>query len=427
MHRRIRPVLASAVVALAAGCADGPITGPITRLPRELTAAETHLVAVNNDFAFRLFREVAHQGGPTQNLFISPLSVAMALGMTYNGAAGTTQQAMQSTLGLESMSLQEINRSYRGVIDLLRGLDPRVDFTLANSIWYRQDFTFNQSFFDTTRVYFDAAVRGLDFASPTAGPTINAWVNDQTRGKIPSIVPDEIPSDIVMYLINAVYFKGDWVVQFDRSRTAPAPFTLADQSTATVQMMRFKAPAPVRVGGAFYPPPSGSNPLVLDLRYGGGAYSMTIVMPWDPAGMDALVAGLTLQQWNAWIAALDSTTAFVSLPKFKLEYQLGLNDVLSALGMSVAFVPCPGVGDCADFTGMRSIRDLYISEVMHKTFVDVNEEGTEAAAATSVGMAVASAPPSVVVDRPFLFAIRERFSGTILFMGRVMNPAATTG
>jgi serpin B len=427
MTRGPRLLLECAAVALAAGCADGPVTGPITRLPRELTASETHLVAVNNDFAFRLFQEIAREEGPAKNLFVSPLSVAMALGMTYNGAAGTTQQAMQDVLGLGGMSLPEIDQSYRSLIALLRGLDPRVDLTVANSIWYRQGFSFEQSFLDTTSVYFDAAVRGLDFAAPGAAPTINGWVSDQTHGRITSIVPDPIPSDLVMYLINAVYFKGDWVVQFDKSRTAPTPFTLADRSTTTVPMMWFKAPATVRVAGGFYPQPGGSGPLVLDLRYGGGAYSMTIVMPWDPAGMDSLAAGLTLQQWNAWIAALDSTKAFVSLPKFTLEYQLKLNDVLAALGMGVAFVGCPAVPDCADFTRMRSVRDLFISEVMHKTYVDVNEEGTEAAAATSVGIAPTSAPPSVVVDRPFLFAIRERLSGTILFMGRIMNPAATSG
>jgi len=425
MNRRFGPLVTAAAVALAAGCSEGPITGPITHLPRELTASETHLVATSNDFAVRLFREIARQENPGSNLFVSPLSVGMALGMTYNGAAGTTAQAMQGTLGFAGMSLEEINRSYRGVIDLLRGLDPRVDFTLANSIWYRQGFSFEQPFLDTSRVYFDAVVRGLDFASPDAAPTINGWVNDQTHGKITSIVPDPIPSDIVMYLINAVYFKGDWVVQFDKSRTAPAPFTLADQSTTTVPMMSFRAPAEVRAGGELFPGLGGSGTLLLDLRYGGGAYSMTIVMPRDPAAMDSLVAGLTLQQWDAWVASLDSTKAFVSLPKFKLEYKLKLNSVLAAMGMGVAFTPCPAVPDCADFTRMRSVRDLFISEVMHKTYVNVNEEGTEAAAATSVGMAPASAPPSLVIERPFLFAIRERLSGAILFMGRIMNPAAT--
>jgi serine protease inhibitor len=419
----MRPVfsrlIAAAAIVLAASCRDGsPITRPIASLPRDLTPTETHLVATSNDFAFRLFDEIAREASPDSNLFISPLSVAMALGMTYNGAAGTTATAMQRALGLDGMSLGEVNRAYRGVIDLLRGLDPRVDFTLANSIWYRQDLSFAQAFLDTCTTYFDAAVRGLDFAAPDAAPTINGWVNDQTRGRIPSIVPDPIPGGIVMYLINAVYFKGTWVTQFDKSRTAPGPFTLAGGATVSTPLMRFSDEAWVRAGG-------DASVRVLDLRYGGGAYSMTIVMPRDPDGMDSLLAGLTRDRWDAWIAGLDSVSAMVVMPRFKLEYGIRLNDALKALGMGVAFTPCPAASDCADFTRMRPARDLFISDVMHKTFVDVNEEGTEAAAATSVGIGITAVPAPLLIDRPFLFAIRERFSGTILFLGRMMNPAAT--
>jgi serine protease inhibitor len=419
MRRAFPWLVPVAAVLLAAGCRDaGPISGPIAGLPRDLTPTETHLVARSNDFAFRLFGEVARGSSPDSNLFISPLSVAMALGMTYNGAAGTTQAAMQSALGLDGMSLHEIDAAYRGVIDLLRGLDPRVDFTLANSIWYRQDLAFEQAFLDTCRTYFDATVRGLDFASPDAAPTINGWVSDQTRGKIPSIVPDPIPGGIVMYLINAVYFKAVWITQFDRSLTAPGPFTLTTGSTTTVPLMRYASEAPVRAGG-------DAAVQVLDLPYGGGAYSMTIVMPRDPAAMDSLVAGLAPERWDAWIAGLDSVRRQVVMPKFTLSYRLRMNDALAALGMGVAFVGCPAVPDCADFTAMRPARDLFISAVMHKTFVDVNEEGTEAAGATSVGVGITAVQPPLLIDRPFLFAIRERFSGTILFLGRMMNPSAT--
>ena len=420
MRHVLRSWIAAAGMILVAGCrGGGPITSPITSLPRDLTPSETHLIATGNDFAFRLFAEIARRSSPDSNLFVSPLSVAMALGMTYNGAAGTTATAMQGVLGLDGMALGEVNRAYQGVIALLRGLDPRVEFTLANSIWYRQDFAFEQAFLDTCRTYFDAAVQGLDFASADAAPTINRWVSDQTRGRIPSIVPDAIPEDMVMYLINAVYFKGDWVTQFDKTRTADGPFTLSGGAGVSVPMMRFGSEAWVRSGG-------DAAVQVLDLRYGGGAYSMTIVMPRDPGGMAALLAGLTRERWDAWIAGLDSAQALVAMPKFTMRYGIQLNDVLSALGMGVAFQPCgAGGADCADFTRMRSVRDLFVSEVLHKTFVDVNEEGTEAAAATSVGMGVTSAPPLITVDRPFLFAIRERFSGTILFIGRMMNPSAT--
>ena len=416
---RFRASVAAACLAVAAGCADGgPVTGPIAGLPRDLTPSETQLVSRGNDFAFSLFRAVAAQSSGDSNLFISPLSVGMALGMTYNGAAGTTQAAMQSALGLDGMSLGEVNRAYRGVIDLLRGLDPRVDLTLANSIWYRQDYTFEQTFLDTCQAYFDAAVRGLDFASPTAAPTINGWVSAQTRGKITSIVPDAIPYGMVMYLINAVYFKGAWVTQFDPSRTAPGAFTRSDGAAVSVPMMRYASEAWVRVAG-------DATVQVLDLRYGGGAYSMTIAMPRDSGGMDSLLAGLTRQRWDAWVAGLDSVKTEVVLPKFKMQYALKMNDVLTGLGMGVAFVGCPGVPDCADFTRMRPERDLFISEVRHKTYVEVNEEGTEAAAATSVGIGATAAPQAIVIDRPFVFAIRERFSGTILFIGRMMDPTAT--
>ena len=420
MRHAIRNWLATASLACAAGCSEGqPFTRPIAGLPRDLTPSETRLVAVGNDFAFRLFGAIAAQASPDSNLFVSPLSVGMALGMTYNGAAGTTRAAMQGALGLGDMSLHDVNQAYRGVIDLLRGLDPRVAFTLANSIWYRQGVSFTQAFLDTCSTYFGATVRGLDFTSAGAAPTINGWVSDQTRGKITSIVPDVIPSAMVMYLINAVYFKGDWVTQFDKDLTAPGPFTLAGGASAPVPMMRFQSEARVRTA-------RDAAVQVLDLRYGGGAFSMTIVMPFDAGAMDTLVASLDRQRWDAWVAALDSAEAVVVLPKFKLTYGLRLNDVLSGLGMGVAFVPCDGgPGDCADFTGMRPVRDLYVSEVMHKTFVDVNEEGTEAAAVTSVGIGTTSAPQAIVIDRPFLFAIRERFSGTILFLGRIMNPAAT--
>jgi len=415
-----RPFVVSVSIAVVAGCADQGPTGPIAHLPRNLTASETNLVAANNEFAFRLFREVAREQSPDSNLFISPLSVSMALGMTYNGAAGTTAQAMDTTLGFGGMTLDEINQSYRGVIGLLRGLDPRVDFTLANSIWYRQGVSFEPAFFDVTHTYFDAQVAGLDFSAPSAPQTINDWVNAQTHGKIPEIVASPIPDNMVMYLINAVYFKGDWVVQFDKSRTTSAPFTLVDGSTASVPTMSFADLAPVQVGYV-------GGVQLLDLRYGGGAYSMTIAMPENPAAMDTLVSGLTRQRWDAWVAAFESVARQVAMPKFTLTHGLRMNDVLSALGMGVAFIPCDGrAPDCADLTRMRSVRDLYISEVLHKTYVDVNEEGTEAAGGTEVGIALLSnSSPWFVVDRPFLFAIRERFSGTILFLGRIMNPAAT--
>ena len=199
---RLTAVLATAPLLYC----SGDVSGPITELPRDLTSAELRLIEVDNGFALKLFREINTQD-PGKNLFISPLSVAMALGMTYNGADGETAEAMARTLELQDMTLQEVNEAYRDLIALLLDLDPRVEFALANSIWHRNNISFEQAFLDINREYFDAEVTGLDFADPSAAPTINQWVNDATKGKIEEIVDAPIPWDVAMYLINAIYLR----------------------------------------------------------------------------------------------------------------------------------------------------------------------------------------------------------------------------
>jgi len=414
MSRAFRPFLVLAMSALAASCRGSPTTLSITTLPRALTAGEQQLVAADNRFAFRLFREIARREAADRNLFISPLSVGMALGMTVNGASGATRDSMLRALELTGLSMDEVNRGYRGVIDLLRGLDPAVAFTLANSIWYRTGITVGQPFLDDARTWFDAGVRALEFASPTAARTINDWVSAQTRGKIPEIVDSPIPRDVIMYLINAIYFKGTWTQQFDPALTQNGPFTLRGGGTVSARLMTHRDPAPARY---FF----GDGVTVVDLPYGGRAWSMTIVLPQTAADIDSLVAGLTQDRWDGWMAALDTGGIIVTMPKFTLRYDLEMTSVLSALGMREAFCgPWP-----TDFSRLYPLGGVCITKVRHKTFVDVYEEGTEAAAVTSVVVAAPSASPvRVVVDRPFLVAIRERLTGAVLFLGRVMNPPA---
>lgn len=402
------------LIALAAACGDSGLD-PITDLPRELSTAEADLINADNRFAFTLFRAINDDADPDDNLFVSPLSVAMALGMTLNGAAGDTRTDMQQALELGGLTEQQVNESYRSVIDLLRGLDPSVEFELANSIWYRQEFTFEQAFLDVNQTYFDAVVQALDFASADAAATINAWVSDRTRGRIEEIVDAPIPTDVIMYLINAIYFKGAWTYTFDPANTRAAAFRRADGSESTVDMMS-QADLPVLHARV-------NDVQVLDLSYGGGAYRMTIVLPDEPAGIADVVDALTLDRWDTWTGALDSTELLVGLPRFRLEYGLGLKDVLSDIGMESAFCDS-GVADFSRLlTGARP-GEVCITRVKHKTFVEVNEEGTEAAAVTSVEIGLTSAPLPLFVDHPFLFAIRERLTGTILFMGRVMDPGA---
>ena len=214
-----RPLFALAVLALAA-CSEAPPTGPITSLPRPLTPAESRLIEANNRFAVGLFRETLARSGDTANVFVSPLSFAMALGMTFNGAAGVTETAMRQALSLDTLTREEVNAGYQGLLALLRGLDPNVRLTVANSIWYRNTYQFDPAFLVANRTYFDAEVTALDFAAPGAGDRINAWVNEATQGRIPEIVPATIPADMVMYLVNAVYFKANWSGRFDPARTS---------------------------------------------------------------------------------------------------------------------------------------------------------------------------------------------------------------
>ena len=408
MSLATRAALATAA-AVALGCGDA--VAPIDELPRNLTVAESKLVEADNRFAFKLFREIASQEPTDANVFISPVSIGMALGMAYNGAAGTTRDSMQQTLELQGMSLQEVNEAYQSLIALLRDLDPAVEFVLANSVWYRQNLTVVTAFLDNMTRYFGADVTAMDFDAPGAADVINGWVRDHTAGRIDEIVTPPIDPMTVMFLINAIYFKGEWTHRFDRDRTRDASFHRLDGSTGTVRMMsREETSVRAYMDGTI---------TVAELPYGGGAWAMTMVYPSDPAAITELAADLTASQWNGWIAAMDSTTIQVSMPKYTLEYEIELKAVLQALGMANAFIPME-----ADFTNLVARDDAYISAVKHKTFVQVNEEGTEAAAVTSVEVGVTSMPPTILVDRPFLVAIRERLSGTILFLGRVTDPGS---
>ncbi|HWO89825.1 MAG TPA: serpin family protein [Gemmatimonadales bacterium] len=399
------------LIALAACRHDPNEPLRIEALPRELTSSEQGLIRASNDFAFALLRETLSRHAPTDNVFISPVSVSMALGMALNGAAGQTWDSMRVALRLAGLSETEINASYRSLIDLLRGLDPNVAFEIANSVWYRLGYQPLQPFLDVTRQSFDAEVTGLDFSSANAAGIINSWVNARTRGRITEIVSAPIPDDIIAYLVNAIYFKGAWTTRFDPARTVSGSFRLVGGGTVTAQMMN----------GPQMPLWLHSEPgtLIGELSYGGGAWRATIVVPQEPSALDSLARNLNSTQWDSWVAELDSTAMAVVMPRLELSYSLdSLNSALKSLGMRNAFCDEPPGPDFSRF-----FPNACISDVRHRTFVLVNEEGTEAAAVTSVGVGLTSVPPSFTVDRPFLFIIRERFSGTILFIGRIANPA----
>jgi serpin B len=410
--RFLQRLYAAAALALVAACASttepGPSGPPLDALPRALTAGEQRVIGASNDFSFALFRRLS-AAQKDSNVFTSPLSASMALGMAMNGAASTTYDEMRATLGFGASATEsEIGESYKSLIALLRGLDPSVELRIANSIWYRAGFPVERSFLDAGRNWFDAQVGALDFASPSAVAAINGWVSTSTAGKIPTII-DDIEDDQVMFLINAIYFKGSWRAKFDPMRTLDAPFRGVEGDQPTKLMHRD--------GTMRYLQATDFE--AVDLPYGNSAYSMTVVLPSAGTSVEAVAASLQTGAWTDRVSQFRDAEVDLFLPRFKLEWQRMLIPDLQSLGMRAAFVD-----GGADFSRMSSLgRELYISLVKQKTYVDVNEEGTEAAAVTNVGISVTSMPVRTLfrVDRPFVFVIRERLSGTILFMGKVVR------
>ncbi len=328
-----------------------------------------------------------------------------------NGATGETWNQMRDALGLGSLAEEQINASYESLLELLVGLDPAVETAVGNSVWTRRGFPVHADFLGTARETFGAEVAELDFASPSASMRINQWVEAATNGRIEDIVPAVIPASVVMYLINAVYFKGSWTFRFDPSDTRHEPFHLDDGSTRTVPLMTFRRELPYRENSRFQ---------AVDLPYGGRAFAMTVLLPRHGVSVDALAASLEAGEWEDIAAGFDDTDVRLFLPRFRMAYERTLNDDLAALGMVDAF------DRRADFTRLSPVGGLFISEVKQKSWVDVNEEGTEAAAATVVTM-VESAGLVVRADRPFLFFVRERLSGAILFAGKLASPPASLG
>jgi serine protease inhibitor len=405
------PVVLSLGLALVLACSStteprpGAQSPVLDALPRPLSAGEQKIITAGNDFSFSLFRRLGSAESDS-NVFVSPLSASMALGMAMNGASGTTFDEMRVTLGFGSASEAEIDQGYKSLIVLLRGLDPTVDFRIANSIWTREGFPVTPAFLDAGRTWFDAQVSSLDFNSPTAVTSINAWVSTATAGKIPTIL-DQIRDDEVMFLINAIYFKGSWRARFDPALTIDAPFhgIAGDQPT---KLMHREGPMRYLQAPLFS---------AVDLPYGNSAYSMTVVLPNAGQSVDGVLSALQSNAWLTWMTQFRDAEVDLYLPRLKLTWERMLIPDLQALGMRAAFQ-----AGGADFTRMSPLGDqLFISTVKQKTYVDVNEEGTEAAAVTNVGVTLVSLPvrTSFRVDRPYIFAIRERLSGTILFLGAI--------
>jgi serine protease inhibitor len=360
-------------------------------------------------FAFDFLHTLQETQPTGDNLFVSPLSLHMALGMLLNGAEDETAQEILKTLKMEGVSIADLNNAYKTLINDLPVADSKVSLGLANSVWYKSGFQVEPDFQNVLKNEFNAEITGLPFDN-AAKDKINQWANDKTKGKITKVI-DEISPDQVMFLLNALYFKGDWKTQFDSKKTLDAPFKLENGSDKNVKMMYAKSDFHVA---------SASKYNAVRLPYANGQFNMTLLIPSGQNTIDQVLKEFTASQWNdLQSTGLRQAAVTVGLPRFKLDYSGKLNKTLEQMGIQKVFT------NAAELGKINKTADLFVDFVKQDAYLGIDEQGTEAAAVTSIGISVTSAGPEgprYICDRPFALVISENTSNTILFMGRIKNP-----
>lgn len=417
---RLFLALTAAAILLAA-CAPRPepVRSSLSRdLAPAVPPADVHaLVGGNNAFALDLYAALRGEDG---NLIASPYSISLALAMTRAGAAGATASQMDAVLHFD-LPPERLHPAFNA-LDLAlasRTSAPSGDaeplqLNIANAVWAQQDHPFRIEYLDLLALHYGAAIFPADFVARAepARQEINRWVSDQTNDRIEKLLaPGSLDASTRMVLVNAIYFKADWQTPFDPNDTYDAPFYRLDGTQVQTAMMH---------GELELPYVRGANFQAVELPYAGGTAAMTIIVP-DSGQFAAFESAFDAPAFEALLGQMQPTLINLGLPKFDFSSQFDLSATLGGMGMPAAFDPAQ-----ADFSGMDGARDLFISDVVHQAFVAVDEEGTEAAAATAVIMALSAVMPQglpLVIDRPFLFVIRDVPTGQILFLGRVLDPA----
>ena len=380
----------------------------------QLDEKSAQLIEADNAFGLEIFQKIREESDK-ENIMISPLSISVALAMAYNGADGATKTEMENALKLNGLTPEQINSSYKMLIAALQSLDEDVVFELANAIFYAEGFEVKSPFIKTNQDYYDAKVESIDFSSPSSVKHINDWVAEKTHDKIDKIVESLSPDDR-MVLLNAIYFNGIWSVKFDEDGTKMHNFNRMDGVNIEVPMMNKEDKLDYTTNSLFS---------AIKLPYGTGQYNMVVLLPGSDKNSADIIDELSADNWNEWMESFETEEhVVVTMPRFKFAFELQLNNVLKKMGMQKAFVSSQ-----SDFTKITDDKKLYISSVVHKSFIDVNENGTEAAAVTSVTFSTTSIGPGdqipkiyFTVNKPFVFAITEKDTGAILFVGEVQNP-----
>lgn len=391
---------------IAFSCHDSSIEPDNSPNLRALSEEERQVASGANAFAFNLYRKLQNET-PT-NTFISPLSVSTALAMILNGASDETKQSILNTIDFGGFTPAQVNKAYFDLTALLLSMDRKVKMTIANSVWYKDEYKVHADFSSVIRNFYDGEVRGLDFSDPATKDVINSWVESKTNNRIKDILTN-ISRDEVMYIINAIYFKGDWTYQFDKTKTYKAAFYGLNNAVSEVDMMFSK--------GVKLDQYATDQLQVLSVPYGNGQFNFTMIVPADPNKLTEIANKLTSEQLDQWIAQSDSLTVILEMPRFKMNWKKDLLTTLEEMGMAKKGFP----------KLFETALSLQISKVIHQSFIDVNEEGSEAAAATVIGVeftSIPSKPARITIDKPFLFMIREKHSNAILFLGQLVDPTS---
>lgn len=404
--KRVFSFLAMALFVIA--CTNDTEDQAITDLtPTEKSAK---VIAADNQFGFEIFHKINASLDEPKNTMISPMSVSLALAMLYNGADGNTKKQMEDILHKANLTPDDINQSYKELVAALSSHDPKVELAISNAIFYRNTFGVKADFITTNQNYYNAEVAGLDFSKTTETlNTVNGWVNTQTKGKIEKILEKVNPED-VMYILNAIYFNGEWQYRFDPKETTEMPFTKEDNQVVQAPTMTIENKFNYFSNQTFQ---------MLEMPYGSGKYSMLVFLPASGKSTDDVISLLNPENMTDWLSKMTELNRKLYLPKFEFKFDNSLVDELKVLGMTDAFSDAK-----ANLTGISDAAQLVVSEVMHKSYIKVDERGTEAAAVTGITVGVTSVGPDISfrVDHPFVFAIREKDTKAILFIGKVMNP-----
>jgi len=390
------------------------VTSVTEKLSEEKTVNRQKLLVAYNEFGYSLFNEVFN---PEKNTFISPISISLALAMTYNGTENKTKEEMASVLNISGCELSSFNKANEELIKILTPDNDSLKLSIANSLWAKENEPFKKPFLNIARNFYHAEIENVDFLNPKTVPRINNWVENKTENKIKDLLaPNDVNRDTLLILINAIYFKDKWEIPFEKRFTKAKDFNLINGTIKKVPMMSntddflyFESP----------------ECQAIQLPYSDNRLKMVIFLPSKSSSLKEFMKDFSVKDWEEYMTKFRMKKGNVVLPKFKMKFKINLNEILSNLGMPVAFDKAK-----ANFRNMCELKlneNLYIDKVIHQTFIDVDELGTEAAGATFVSInLITSMPPSqpfrMVIDRPFFFAIYDSRSKAILFMGTVVEP-----